>query len=173
MDWSSDGTSIVVLDPTAFSKNVLPRFFKHNNWLSFVRQLHIYGFKKVEESNASGPASSNDKNQVFKHPEFYSGVAPANLAQIRRNVSSVPSDSSSSARKRKRATIGDPTLRKLSEVGARQTETCKRITHLEHENRRLTARNAKLWEYVVKAQASQASANRLMELALRWLSELP
>ena len=38
--WSDTGDVFRVFNPTAFSKNVLPRYFKHNNWQSFVRQLN-------------------------------------------------------------------------------------------------------------------------------------
>ncbi|ORY89953.1 hypothetical protein BCR43DRAFT_417922, partial [Syncephalastrum racemosum] len=38
--WSDDGTMIRIPESATFAKNVLPRYFKHNNWQSFVRQLN-------------------------------------------------------------------------------------------------------------------------------------
>jgi hypothetical protein len=42
LHWSQDGSSFVCPNPTEFSKEVLPNYFKHNNWQSFVRQLNMY-----------------------------------------------------------------------------------------------------------------------------------
>ncbi|GLJ29752.1 hypothetical protein SUGI_0587330 [Cryptomeria japonica] len=48
VSWSASNNSFQVKDPHHFSLHLLPIHFNHCNFSSFVRQLHTYGFRKVD-----------------------------------------------------------------------------------------------------------------------------
>ena len=58
-DWAGQDT-VVIKDQAALAMDVLPRYFKHGNVSSFVRQLNMYGFNKTPNSHTL----------EFHHPLF-------------------------------------------------------------------------------------------------------
>ncbi|ORX42935.1 hypothetical protein DM01DRAFT_1411735 [Hesseltinella vesiculosa] len=82
ISWTTNGDMFSVSNPAAFSKEVLPQYFKHNNWQSFVRQLNMYGFHKVNDIIHSNLTSENQKWE-FRHEHFRRGATSA-LQNIKR-----------------------------------------------------------------------------------------
>lgn len=83
--WGPSGTTFSVANPAEFAKVVLPNWFKHSNWQSFVRQLNMYGFHKVNHTYQGTP---EEEIQVweFKHPSFRRGEVHL-LSEIKRKSS--------------------------------------------------------------------------------------
>ncbi|XP_051527624.1 uncharacterized protein LOC127425548 [Myxocyprinus asiaticus] len=83
--WSHNGNSFHVFDQGRFSKEVLPKYFKHNNMASFVRQLNTYGFRKVVYIEQGGQVKREKDNTEFQHLYFVRGQENL-LENIKRKV---------------------------------------------------------------------------------------
>lgn len=74
--WSPKGTSFYIVKEHSFQKEVLPKYFKHDNLCSFIRQLNTYGFRKVSGSKDFNSEHNNTilefEQQDFQrdHPEM-------------------------------------------------------------------------------------------------------
>jgi hypothetical protein len=64
ISWSNDGTALIIKKPTDFADRVIPLFFKHSNFSSFIRQLNMYKFKKSKNCTY---------DHIYTHPMFQKG----------------------------------------------------------------------------------------------------
>ena len=47
VQWTTDGNAINIRNIAKFTEEVLPAYYKHKNYSSFIRQLNMYGFNKM------------------------------------------------------------------------------------------------------------------------------
>lgn len=91
---SDNGVTFVVKDTEKFAGEVIPEFFKHNNFSSFVRQLNFYGFRKIKSDPLrikDAEASEESKYWKFRHEKFQKG-RPDLLSEIRKSNHSESAD---------------------------------------------------------------------------------
>jgi hypothetical protein len=54
VSWFPDGKTFRVHDPLGFTKRIIPSWFKHTCYKSFQRQLHLYGFRRIQKGPRKG-----------------------------------------------------------------------------------------------------------------------
>lgn len=79
ISWNNSGDGFEIHDQLGFISQTLPKYFKHNQLSSFVRQLNLYDFHKSQ-------SIERDEFQ-FTHPFFMKDV-PQLLPLIKRKVPS-------------------------------------------------------------------------------------
>ncbi|CAK5267362.1 unnamed protein product [Mycena citricolor] len=83
--WTELGTSFVVSNVGEFSRSILGSHFKHNNFSSFVRQLNMYGFHKINRTPRAQRTTSDAQTWEFSHHKFLRG-RPDLLDEIKRKA---------------------------------------------------------------------------------------
>uniref|UniRef100_A0A3P8NVZ1 HSF-type DNA-binding domain-containing protein n=1 Tax=Astatotilapia calliptera TaxID=8154 RepID=A0A3P8NVZ1_ASTCA len=160
--WSPSGTSFHVFDQGRFSKEVLPKFFKHNNMASFIRQLNMYGFRKVVHIEQGGLVKPERDDTEFQHPFFIRGQEHL-LENIKRkvtNVSSVRQDDAKISAEEVNKILNDVQLMK-----GKQETIDSRIVTMKHENEAL-------WREVASLRQKHTQQQKVVNKLIQFLVSL-
>ncbi|KAF8997853.1 HSF-type DNA-binding-domain-containing protein [Cyathus striatus] len=144
ISWTELGTSFVVSNVGEFSRTILGSHFKHNNFSSFVRQLNMYGFHKINRTPRAQRTSTDAQTWEFSHHKFLR-ARPDLLDEIKR-----------------KALEPDPALKHrvelpgevAAQLGAMRDENRRMWEQLSTERRRtekLVGVVNRLWDVVGKA----------------------
>ena len=74
--WDNDGKRVIICDVINLCNIVLPKFYKHRNYSSFVRQLNMYGFHKSKGKLKSG--------EGYEHEKFNANITNMEILKIQK-----------------------------------------------------------------------------------------
>ncbi|XP_041759667.1 heat shock factor protein 1 isoform X1 [Coregonus clupeaformis] len=160
--WSPNGNSFHVFDQGQFSKEVLPKYFKHNNMTSFVRQLNMYGFRKVVHIEQGGLVKPEKDDMEFQHPYFIRGQEHL-LENIKRKVTNV-----SNVKHEDLKMSSDDVSKILTDVQhikSKQETIDSKIITMKHEN-------ATLWREVACLRQKHAQQQKVVNKLIQFLLTL-
>ncbi|NXJ95683.1 HSF2 protein, partial [Corythaixoides concolor] len=153
-----NGQSFLVLDEQRFAKEILPKYFKHNNMASFVRQLNIYGFRKVIPVDSGIVKLERDGPVQFQHPYFKQGREDL-LERIKRKVSSRPEENK----------IRQEDLSKI--ISNAQKMQIKQET-IESRLSALKRENESLWREVAELRAKHLKQQQIIRKIVQFIVTL-
>ncbi|XP_029448151.1 heat shock factor protein 1 [Rhinatrema bivittatum] len=160
--WSPSGNSFHVFDQGRFAKEVLPKYFKHNNMASFVRQLNMYGFRKVVHIEQGGLVKPEKDDTEFQHPYFLRGQEQL-LENIKRKVTTVSGIKSEDVKVRH-----DSVTKLLTDVQVmkgKQESMDSRLMAMKHENEAL-------WREVASLRQKHAQQQKVVNKLIQFLISL-
>ncbi|XP_042828693.1 heat shock factor protein 1 isoform X2 [Panthera tigris] len=160
--WSPSGNSFHVFDQGQFAKEVLPKYFKHNNMASFVRQLNMYGFRKVVHIEQGGLVKPERDDTEFQHPCFLRGQEQL-LENIKRKVTSVSTLKNEDVKIRQ-----DSVTKLLTDVQlmkGKQESMDSKLLAMKHENEAL-------WREVASLRQKHAQQQKVVNKLIQFLISL-
>lgn len=164
VSWSGQGRSFIVHDQVKFAKAILPNYFKHQKMNSFIRQLNMYGFKKVPKLN-EGTLHAAESDQIEFANEFFIRNEPDLLAKIKRKDAKRSGIGLPSREETKAGVDNEALTKLLSELSEQQKQTHRDFDQLKDENQDLYRQVGRLRQ---KHDKQQDTVQRLITFMIHY-----
>ncbi|GAA5968470.1 hypothetical protein JCM11641_007646 [Rhodosporidiobolus odoratus] len=159
--WSDEGDSFFITSADRVAKELLPRFFKHSNFGSFVRQLNMYGFHKVphlQQGVLKKEKAEEAELLEFNNPNF-TRSQPDLLCLIRRQKAKTGAEGTA-----ENGALDFPAL--LTDLAAIR----KHQTAISADLKDLQERNHALWQEALSSREKHKKQEETINKILRFLA---
>ncbi|XP_033906814.3 heat shock factor protein 3-like isoform X1 [Acipenser ruthenus] len=157
--WSSKGQNFRVVDEQKFTTEILPRYFKHSNMSSFIRQLNMYGFRKVVSVDGGLIKQEKDGGIEFHHPCFEQGKEDM-LENIKRKVSSVRTEATKISQEEMHKVLID-----VHQVKGKQDDMDSKLETMKRENKAL-------WKELASLRNKHSQQQKMIGKVIQFIASL-
>jgi heat shock transcription factor 1 len=152
VSWTPDGDSLLIKDVDGFTSKVLPKFFKHKNFSSFIRQLNMYDFSKNKETDEF----------IYSHPHFRKGNR-VNLGKIQRKL----------VEKNSKNSPDEDLQDKLLSIGNRQKNLMQKIEVLKNNYEEVAVHNQELLAQIHESKRREKNIHEVLMKFSNQFKEIP
>ena len=180
IDWDETGKLFIIKNLNGFCEKVLPIYYKHNNYSSFVRQLNMYDFHKIRNKDnfivyEHSMFCKNGKNLIGqikrKNKQIENGLVP--IGEKGKNSNDdvliiLNNKNSKKNNKKNLAKTLNALIEKAKQTGQKQNSIESKISILNEANSDLISQN----KLILQEISNKTEYNKKLESIVLFVIEL-
>jgi len=153
--WSPTKDSFIVLNTVDFTNQILPKYFKHSNFNSFLRQLNAYGFRKTENK-------WEFKHECFKEgqPQLLQEITRKRVRKQLRELSPIKMEGETPVRS------SIPEFDQVERLKDTNVHILNCINQLSQQQKTTMDTVSMIWEELQQSRRDQSNLHKTLETLL-------